>query len=218
MRPPCARAAGTPQRLASAMLSFSEASDADALGVDSERVDHLLGERTQWRFPVALCLATAAVLSLLIAVALLAAHVGSRVGDAGPAVPLKPALYRGDGDDSRGRGPFGARLRSRAASAARRGAREEVATAGPAVMKAARPLDRRLTSTTHRSRVGRMSVRVANDPPHRRIRLRRRPAAAATAGLGQTAALSDAPSRRAARSSRATDRGDRGRCPRSGLA
>ena len=68
---------GDRSALANAMLSFSEASDEDALGVDSERVDHLLGERTQWRFPVALCLATAALLSLLIAVAMLAAHVAA---------------------------------------------------------------------------------------------------------------------------------------------
>ena len=63
--------------LASAMLSFSETGGANGLGVDSERVDHLLGERTQWRFPVALCLATAAVLALLVAVAMLAAHAAS---------------------------------------------------------------------------------------------------------------------------------------------
>ena len=68
---------GDRSALASAMLSFSQASDADDLGVDSERVDHLLGERTRWRFPVALCLATAAILSLLITVAVLAAHVAS---------------------------------------------------------------------------------------------------------------------------------------------
>jgi Zn-dependent protease with chaperone function len=68
---------GERSALASAMLSFSQASDADALGVDPERVDHLLGERTQWRFPAALCLATAAVLSLLITVAVLAARVAA---------------------------------------------------------------------------------------------------------------------------------------------
>jgi len=68
---------GDPSALASAMLSFSQASDADALGVDSERVDHLLGERPQWRFPVALCVATAVLLLLLIGVALLAARVAA---------------------------------------------------------------------------------------------------------------------------------------------
>ncbi|HTA33133.1 MAG TPA: M56 family metallopeptidase [Solirubrobacteraceae bacterium] len=68
---------GDPSALASAMLSFSQAGGADALGVDPERVDHLLGERTQWRFPVALFLATAAILSLLITVAILAAHLAA---------------------------------------------------------------------------------------------------------------------------------------------
>jgi Zn-dependent protease with chaperone function len=63
--------------LASAMLSFSQASGADALGVDPERVDYLLGERTQWRFPVALCLGIVAALSLLVAVAVLAAHTAA---------------------------------------------------------------------------------------------------------------------------------------------
>jgi Zn-dependent protease with chaperone function len=63
--------------LASAMLSFSQASSTDALGVDPERVDYLLGERPQWRFPVALCLGIAAALSLLIAVAVLAANAAA---------------------------------------------------------------------------------------------------------------------------------------------
>jgi Zn-dependent protease with chaperone function len=63
--------------LASAMLSFSQASSAEVLGVDPERVDYLLGERTQWRFPVALCLGIVAALSLLLAVAMLAAHAAA---------------------------------------------------------------------------------------------------------------------------------------------
>jgi Zn-dependent protease with chaperone function len=72
--------------LASAMLSFSQASSADALGIDPERVDHLLGERPQWRFPAALCLGIVAALSLLIAVAVLAAHAA--VGSATLAPPF----------------------------------------------------------------------------------------------------------------------------------
>jgi bla regulator protein blaR1 len=68
-------AGGDRSALASAMLSFSQASSADAVGIDPERVDYLLGERTRWRFPLMLCLGTAAALSLLIAVAVLAAHV-----------------------------------------------------------------------------------------------------------------------------------------------
>jgi Zn-dependent protease with chaperone function len=63
--------------LASAMLSFSQASSTDALGIDPERVDYLLGERPQWRFPVALCLGIVAALSLLVAVAVLAAHTAA---------------------------------------------------------------------------------------------------------------------------------------------
>jgi Peptidase family M48 len=63
--------------LASAMLSFSQASSADSLGIDPERVDYLLGEPTQWRFPVALCLGIVATLSLLLAVAMLAAHAAA---------------------------------------------------------------------------------------------------------------------------------------------
>ena len=63
--------------LASAMLSFSQASSAEALGIDPERVDYLLGEHPQWRFPVALCLGIVAALSLLVAVAVLAAHAAA---------------------------------------------------------------------------------------------------------------------------------------------
>jgi bla regulator protein blaR1 len=63
--------------LASAMLSFSEARDEDAAGVDPERIDHLLGEGVQWGLPLALCLGAAAGLTLLIAVALLAGQVAA---------------------------------------------------------------------------------------------------------------------------------------------
>jgi bla regulator protein blaR1 len=70
-------AGGDRSALASAMLSFSQASSADAVGIDPERVDYLLGERTRWRFPLMLCLGTAAALSLLVAVAVLAAHVAA---------------------------------------------------------------------------------------------------------------------------------------------
>lgn len=70
-------AGGDRSALASAMLSFSEAGGADAQGIDPERIDHLLGERAQWRLPVGLCVGTAAAMSLLITVAVLAAHVAS---------------------------------------------------------------------------------------------------------------------------------------------
>jgi Zn-dependent protease with chaperone function len=70
-------AGGDRSALASAMLSFSQASSADTVGVDPERIDHLLGERTQWRFPAVLCLGIAATLLLLIALATLAAHAAA---------------------------------------------------------------------------------------------------------------------------------------------
>jgi hypothetical protein len=68
---------GDRSALASAMLSFSLAGSADAPGIDPERVDYLLGERIQWRFPVVLCLSTAAALSLLVALGVLAAHAAA---------------------------------------------------------------------------------------------------------------------------------------------
>jgi Zn-dependent protease with chaperone function len=68
---------GDRSALASAMLSFSQASGADAVGIDPERVDYLLGEPIQWRLPVVLCLGTAVALSLLIALAVLAAHAAA---------------------------------------------------------------------------------------------------------------------------------------------
>jgi len=82
-------AGGDRSALASAMLSFSQANSEGAPGIDPERVDYLLGERIQWRFPVVLCLGTAAALSLLIAVAVLAAHAA--VGTATLAPPFLSA-------------------------------------------------------------------------------------------------------------------------------
>ena len=70
-------AGGDRSALASAMLSFSQATGTDALGVDPERVDYLLGEGVQWRLPIAVCVGTAAALSALIALAVLAAHVAA---------------------------------------------------------------------------------------------------------------------------------------------
>jgi Zn-dependent protease with chaperone function len=63
--------------LASAMLGFSEAAGAEAIGVDPERIDSLLGERAPWRFPVALCLGVTAALSVLVALAVLAARTAT---------------------------------------------------------------------------------------------------------------------------------------------
>ena len=73
--------------LAQAMLSFVEESGDDpGAGVDPARVDHLLGEPSNWRFPVLLCLAAAALLALLVAVAALAGQLA--VGSTTLAPPL----------------------------------------------------------------------------------------------------------------------------------
>ena len=77
-------AGGDRAALASAMLSFSQASSPDALGIDSERIDYLLGERPQWRFPVVLCLSAVAALSLLIALALLVARTAAGTATLAP--------------------------------------------------------------------------------------------------------------------------------------
>ncbi len=70
-------AGGDRSALASAILSFSQSSDERAAGVDPERIDYLIGERPHWRFPIALCLSGVVALSLLIALALLAAHAAA---------------------------------------------------------------------------------------------------------------------------------------------
>ena len=68
---------GDRSALASAMLSFSDESGDEGIGLDPERVDYLLGERTQWRFPVFLCLAVVAALALFVGFTVLAAHVAA---------------------------------------------------------------------------------------------------------------------------------------------
>ncbi len=73
--------------LARAMLSFSDAPASGAsTGVDPARIDYLLGEPPSWRFPALVCLAAAAVLVLLVAVAILAGQVAS--GSATLALPF----------------------------------------------------------------------------------------------------------------------------------
>src|SRR2546428_160568 len=52
-------AGGDRSALASALLSFSPASNQQALGVNSERIDYLIGERPEWRFPTALAVGAA---------------------------------------------------------------------------------------------------------------------------------------------------------------
>jgi Zn-dependent protease with chaperone function len=85
-----ARAEGAERAaLASAMLSFSEAAGDDAVGVDPERIDNLLGEPPQWRFPLLLSVLTTAGLASMLALAVLAGRVAS--GSATLAPPFLSA-------------------------------------------------------------------------------------------------------------------------------
>jgi Zn-dependent protease with chaperone function len=63
--------------LASAMLSFSDASGAAPVGIDPKRIDSLLGEPPQWRFPLLWCLITACVLVAMLALAVLVGRAAS---------------------------------------------------------------------------------------------------------------------------------------------
>src|SRR5579862_5716096 len=73
--------------LARAMLSFSDAPAAGtSTGFDPSRVDFLLGAAPSWRFPVALCLAAAAVIAVLSGVTLLIGRLAS--GSATLALPF----------------------------------------------------------------------------------------------------------------------------------
>jgi hypothetical protein len=68
----------SPSALARAMLTFSESSPTDAsVGIDPGRVDHLLGEPPNWRFPALLCLAAAVAIGLLGAIAVLASQLAA---------------------------------------------------------------------------------------------------------------------------------------------
>jgi Zn-dependent protease with chaperone function len=70
-------AGGDRSPLASALLSFSQASDGPALGADIDRIDFLIGDRPHWRFPTALGLGAVAALALVTALAVLAAHAAT---------------------------------------------------------------------------------------------------------------------------------------------
>jgi hypothetical protein len=72
------------------MLGFSDAAaSTGSIGIDSARVDYLLGEPPSWRFPALLCLAAASVIALLVAVAALAGQLAS-----GSATLAPPFLSR----------------------------------------------------------------------------------------------------------------------------
>jgi hypothetical protein len=69
------------------MLAFSDAENsANGVGVDPARVDYLLGEPQNWRFPALLCLAAASLLTLIAAIAALAGNVA--VGSATLTLPF----------------------------------------------------------------------------------------------------------------------------------
>ncbi len=73
--------------LARAMLSFcDEAESGETVGIDPARVDSLLGEPPNWRFPALLCLVALSVLALITAFAVLAGQVAS--GSATLAAPF----------------------------------------------------------------------------------------------------------------------------------
>jgi hypothetical protein len=81
---------GNRSALARAMLSFAEPDESgDQVGIDPVRVDHLLGQATGWRFPVLLCVSTAAVIFLVLALAMLAGR--EAVGSATLAPPFLTA-------------------------------------------------------------------------------------------------------------------------------
>lgn len=64
---------GDRSALARAMLSFTEAPRSDpASGIDPARVDYLLGEAPNWRFPALTCAAAVGLLAVIVTTAILA--------------------------------------------------------------------------------------------------------------------------------------------------
>jgi Zn-dependent protease with chaperone function len=87
-------AAGDRSALASAMLSFSDAPDAGgSAGVDSARIDYLLGEPHGWRFPALMCAAAVGLLGLVVTIAILGGReaVGSATLDP-PFLSTQPCV------------------------------------------------------------------------------------------------------------------------------
>jgi hypothetical protein len=78
-------AGGDRSALARAMLTFTEAPMAGAwAGVDPVRVDYLLGEPLDWRFPAVTCAAALALITLVVTVAIL---VGSEASGSATLAP-----------------------------------------------------------------------------------------------------------------------------------
>ena len=72
------------------MLSFTDAPAAGSgVGIDPDRIDHLLGEPPSWRFPAGLVLVALASIALVAAVAVLAGNEAS--GSASLAPPFLSA-------------------------------------------------------------------------------------------------------------------------------
>ncbi len=83
----CGAAPANRGALARAMLAFDGLTDETlAAGIDSARVDHLLGDGPEWRFPLALMALGLASIVVLGAVALLAGRVAT--GSATLGLPL----------------------------------------------------------------------------------------------------------------------------------
>jgi Zn-dependent protease with chaperone function len=86
-------AGGDRAALASAMLSFSEASGADGTGLAAERIDYLVGEAPRWRLPLALILVIGFCLAALVTLATLAAETASGSATLGlPFVSSAPCV------------------------------------------------------------------------------------------------------------------------------
>ncbi|MGZ4179787.1 MAG: M56 family metallopeptidase [Solirubrobacteraceae bacterium] len=80
-------APGNRSALARAMLGFYDGSrPGDPVGIDPARIDHVLGEPPDWRFPVLLCLPALAVIAVLAGLGALAGAAAS--GSATLAPPL----------------------------------------------------------------------------------------------------------------------------------
>jgi Zn-dependent protease with chaperone function len=86
-------AGGDRAPLAGAMLSFSDAAGPGEGGLAPERIDHLVGERQDGRFPVLALLATSLALAVLVALAALVAEAARGSATlAPPFVSAKPCV------------------------------------------------------------------------------------------------------------------------------
>jgi hypothetical protein len=79
-------APGNRSALARAMLTFVDGSTDPSAGVDPARIDYLVGEPPNWRFPALLCLASLLAIGLIVALAILAGRLAA--GTATFALPF----------------------------------------------------------------------------------------------------------------------------------